>query len=605
MTKSALKKKEEALSGNLATQALARVRLEALERQFGKLPAPKYEGVWPPDYVKAQAWREMQSARLTLNPDLAKQAVKYYSTRCNEFVNHWCITYDPRNSGKADDGKLAYMPFITFPRQTDFLQFLEDCMAAEAGGLIEKSRDMGATWLCSAFSVWLWLFKEGVSVGWGSRTVDLVDKIGNPDSIFEKMRMIIKNLPPFLTPVGFDPELHLSWMRLINPSNGSTITGEGGDNIGRGGRKLIYFLDEAGHVERPEKIEAALGDTTRVRIDISSVPGVGHVFERKRHAGQDWMRGQPMAKDRTNVFVMDWSDHPEKTREWYEARRKKHEDEGTLHIFAREVDRDYAASVDTVLIPGEWIGAALEIRQYIDLAQFTDIENAFAGLDIADEGGDKNSLAIRKGPLLCELHQWGERNTGATTRRAVSACKPYKRVQLQYDVVGVGSGVKAEAERLYSEGLLGTSIFMIPWNSGFPVQNPLGRILEDDPDSPRNRDYYGNLKAQGYWSLRRRFERTWRAFRQFRNPEDEPDFTYDVNELIILDPKHPLAPSLRKELAQPKVIKDSRMRIWIDKLADGQRSPNLADAVMMSYFPIENRRFYARGAFVAPKIMRG
>jgi hypothetical protein len=29
-----------------------------------------------------------------------------------------------------------------------------------ADGLIEKSRDMGATWVCCAFSVWMWLFVD-------------------------------------------------------------------------------------------------------------------------------------------------------------------------------------------------------------------------------------------------------------------------------------------------------------------------------------------------------------------------------------------------------------------------------------------------------------
>jgi hypothetical protein len=40
-----------------------------------------------------------------------------------------------------------------FPRQREFIQFLYACLRAPAHGLIEKSRDMGATWLACAFSV--------------------------------------------------------------------------------------------------------------------------------------------------------------------------------------------------------------------------------------------------------------------------------------------------------------------------------------------------------------------------------------------------------------------------------------------------------------------
>jgi hypothetical protein len=50
---------------------------------------------------------------------------------------------------------------------------------------------------------------------------------------------------------------------------------EAGDNIGRGGRTLVYFKDESAHYEHPDLIEAALGDNTNVQIDISSVNGLG------------------------------------------------------------------------------------------------------------------------------------------------------------------------------------------------------------------------------------------------------------------------------------------------------------------------------------------
>jgi hypothetical protein len=31
-----------------------------------------------------------------------------------------------------------------------------------------------------------------------------------------------------------------------------------------------------------------------------------------------------------------------------------------LHVFAQEVDRDYAASVDRVIIPAKWLKAAID-----------------------------------------------------------------------------------------------------------------------------------------------------------------------------------------------------------------------------------------------------
>ncbi len=304
------------------------------------MQTPSTTNDWPIDYVDVFAWRQQQVLRLRKSPKLIIGAFEYYANHPVEFINHWVNTYDPRNAGKTVPAK---MPMVMFKRQEDLVLYLLACLKGEECGLVEKSRDMGATWICCAFSVWLWLFLPGSAVGWGSRKEQLVDKLGDPDSIFEKIRLLINGLPNFFLPIGFKPKIHMTFMRVINPASSSTITGEGGDNIGRGGRKLIYFKDESAHYERPEKIEAALSDNTRVQIDLSSVNGLGNVFHRRREAGADWV-GE-IDPGRTQVFVMDWSEHPAKTQEWYDARKKRAEADGLLHIFAQEVDRNYSASV--------------------------------------------------------------------------------------------------------------------------------------------------------------------------------------------------------------------------------------------------------------------
>src|SRR5690606_31041611 len=84
-------------------------------------------------------------------------------------------------------------------------------------------------------------------------------------------------------------------------------------------------------------------------------------------------------------------------------------------------------------------------------------------------------------------------------------------LELQYDCIGVGSGVKAEANNLSAAGAMPKGLRLVPWNAGAGVQNPKGRVIEGDRDSPLNEDFYANLKAQGWWELRNRFYRTWRA----------------------------------------------------------------------------------------------
>lgn len=532
---------------------------------------------WPPDYKAVYAERIARLNKLMKDPVLQAGARQYYADpkSCAQWISDWVFTYDPRNASGETPSTL---PFIPFAKQVEAVEFLFDCLNNETDGLAEKSRDMGFTWLCCAVSVYLWLYTDGVSIGWGSRKEALVDRLGDMDSIFEKMRFIIEKLPSFMLPDNWSSH----HMKLVNNDNGSSITGEAGDNIGRGGRKSIFFKDESSHYERPEKIEAALGDNTRVQIDISSVNGTNNVFYRRRMAGQVWAPGATIDPHKTQVFIMDWSDHPAKTQEWYDRRRAKAEADGLLHIFAQEVDRDYAAAVEGVLIPPAWVKASIDADKKLGIKPSG---RKFGGLDVADEGGDKNALAVRQGFALQHISEWGEGDTGQTARRATSTARLFGVTHLGYDSIGVGAGVKSEINRLRTDGVITDAMEITPWNAGSKVLYPNRRVVDGDRDTPRNEDFFKNLKAQASWELRRRFEKTYRAVTMGAE--------YDPDELISLDGKMPLIRQLEAELSQPTYGPDTSGKIVINKKPNGASSPNLADAVVMAYFPILKPAFYA------------
>lgn len=530
--------------------------------------------IWPPNYVKHFEWRQKQLLRLRADPKLVIGAKEYYRTHPVEFIEHWCNTYDPRNAGSD---KLTSFPFILFKRQKEMVQFIYACLKDGGSGLVEKSKDMGVTWLCCAISVHLFLFWSGASIGWGSRKAMLVDHKDNPDSIFEKMRIIIRQIPREFWPVKFKPEEHMAQLKIVNPENGSTVTGEAGDDIGRGGRSLVYFKDESAHYEHPELIEAALSDNALVQIDFSSVCGLGTVFHRRREAGVDWALGQPIRKDRTNVFIMDWRDHPAKTQEWYVARKSKFESEGLGHVFAQEVDRNYGASVVGVIVKPEWFDSCVDAHLHIP--GFSDDGAWGGGLDVADEGGDTNALALRKGRVLRTLDEWGAPDPGVTARRAIAACKDLGPIKLQYDVIGVGTNVKSEGNRLSAEGFMPKTVRLCPWNAGAEVLDPDKHVIPKDKDSPLNSDFYANLKAQAWWQLARCMEITHRA-------RTEPGFTFNVDDLISFDSRMPLLRKLQKELSQPTMGQSSKLKLMVDKKPDGAKSPNLADGVVMCYWPV-------------------
>lgn len=290
-------------------------------------------------------------------------------------------------------------------------------------------------------------------------------------------------------------------------------------------------------------------------------------------------------KGKTQVLILSWDDHPEKTQDWYDSERQRAVEEGMLHKFAQEIDRDYSGAVQGVIVPQLWAQACVDahIKLGVEVTG-----QACAGLDVADENigtvGDVNALAIRKGPLLNYLEQWGDRDTGLTTLHAVHACREVGPVSLQYDAVGVGAGVKGEANRMQRNGTLPKNITMIPWFAGGQVLWPERHVVQypdgsDDKNSPMNKDYYQNLKAQGWWMLRRRAEKTWRAL-------NDPNFIgWKPDELLFIDGKMPLKHALLKQISQPVMIMSQSMKLMIDKTPEGTRSPNLADAVMMCFHP--------------------
>lgn len=549
-------------------------------------PHPLDANNWPPDYSAVYRWRTTVLKQLVADPGTLKAAKAYYSTRPGEFIMDWLDTYDPRKSPTNANPALRgekWMPFVFFKRQEDVIKFFEHCSHNQANGLVEKCRDFGLTWLACGYSVWRWLFIKNDAVGWGSRKESLVDKPGDPDSIFEKIRLMLKRMPKIWMPVGFSWGRHSTFMKLLNPENGAIIAGEAGDNIGRGGRRSCYFLDEAAHLERAEKVEAALGDNTNVRIDISSVNGVGNVFHRRRENGVVYPP-EKYIPGYVQVFIADWRDHPLKTQEWYDQRKARYEREGMAHIFAQEVDRNYAAAVSNVVIPYDWINAA--VNAHVDIPYFAqEVEKHLgewtAGLDVADEGNDRNALTLREWVIWRDVQEWGERDPGLTARKAILACRPYAgHINCQYDCIGVGAGVKTEYNRLTEDEQIidQNKLPFIPWNAGASVARPYERIIPDDNESLQNKDFFDNLKAQAWWSLRTRFYKTYKARTE--------GIIYPVDDLISLDKSMVLLEQLKKELAQPTTGHSSRLKLLIEKKPDGMRSPNLADSGVLAFFPL-------------------
>lgn len=152
------------------------------------------------------------------------------------WFDHFAYTYNPRV-------RPSDLPFNLMPFQVKVVETLHDCIRKGEPLLIEKSRDMGITWLIVLTFQWFWMFEHGSDFLIGSKVQDLVDKKGDRSTIFQKLRYNIQMQPPWMLP-SLDKN-HDTFMKIIHPINGNTITGASSTvDFGRGGRYRAAMLDE-------------------------------------------------------------------------------------------------------------------------------------------------------------------------------------------------------------------------------------------------------------------------------------------------------------------------------------------------------------------------
>jgi hypothetical protein len=225
----------------------------------------------------------------------------YYASHLGDFISDWGITVDPRSVAK---GKAALSAFVLWPKQRELVDWMLARWRAGEPGVVVKSRDVGASWVAMALLGSLCIFRENFAAGIASATEVKLDRSGDPDTLFYKLRQFLAHLPPEFNG-GYLQDKHSAYLRINFPETGSSVAGEAGDQAGRGGRKSLYIVDESAHFDRPKLIDASLAATTDCRIDMSSVNGVGNPFYEKAH-NPDIPR-----------FDLTWRHDPRKDEKWY------------------------------------------------------------------------------------------------------------------------------------------------------------------------------------------------------------------------------------------------------------------------------------------------
>jgi phage terminase large subunit len=132
-----------------------------------------------PDYAPVIQQRVRRLMAIRANPHGLPALRLYYRDHIAQFLTDFGVTHD-----------------VLFPRQIELIEFFYARWQGQEPGLVEKSRDVGASWLVMSFACAMCLFHEGITVGVGSRKEELVDRSGDPSSLFFKARMFMQHIPP-------------------------------------------------------------------------------------------------------------------------------------------------------------------------------------------------------------------------------------------------------------------------------------------------------------------------------------------------------------------------------------------------------------------------
>lgn len=506
------------------------------------------------------------------DPERAIAELKaYYRTNGStvaDFISDWGITVDPRNGGQ---GMPSTLPFVLDAKQREWIIWTHENWVNQRYGLTEKSRDVGLSWMLVAYSVAICVLFDGVDVGLGSFSQEKVDKLGVMGSLFEKARCFADALP-----VEFAAGFLLSNKedckdRFIRfPHTKSSIFGEIGDNCGRGNRASIYFTDETAFYEHDMIIDGNLSKTTNCRQDVSTVRGMDNTFAQRAHRGG------------MNKFTFHWRHNPRFTQVMYD---KFLEDWGET-ITAQELDINYQASVEGIVIPAKWVNASVDAHILLGLEPKGE---SICALDVADLGIDKNAIAGRKAFLLTYLEEWSGGNSDifATTERSFNVCDSLKATRLIYDADGLGAGVRGDGRKLNEiradRKNFKPKIELMAHKGSAAVLDPTRSMVE----GRKNEDMFKNYKAQSWWSLRQRFEATHAAIQYVReggviNPSD-----IDETKIISISSKIPenVRTKLMIELSQPTYSLNNSGLMLINKTPEGAKSPNYGDAVNEVFAP--------------------
>jgi len=199
--------------------------------------------------------------------------------------------------------------------------------------VINKSRQLGISTLCSAYTLWLMLFHQDKNI------LCIATKQDTAKNMVTKVRFAYGHLPRWLkVKAAEDNKLNLKL------ANGSQIKAVGAtSDAGRSEAVSLLLLDEAAFIPGIDEIFTAAQQTLATGgqcIAISTPNGTGNWFHKT------FTRAQ-IGENKFVPLSLPWHLHPERDQAW----RTQQDKELGIRDAAQECDCDFSTSGNTVIDP--------------------------------------------------------------------------------------------------------------------------------------------------------------------------------------------------------------------------------------------------------------
>lgn len=265
------------------------------------LPGFHYNKDIPRSIAGNLHWRAKVHKEVIRDPSFAETVWQACADDPIFYLSGFCYTYNPRPKSGNVRNPFSKLPFILYEFQEDAVKQIVSAIYEGHDLLVEKSREMGASWICLATLEWLWHFsRDNVSVLLGSRNEKYVDDPGNPKCLFWKVDYLLDTQPVWLLPGGYNKADHRRKLHFLNPETGSAMDGESTTGeFARGDRRTAILLDEFAAVSEGHHILDASQHASDCRLFNSTPQGRANAY-------------YDMAQTEIRKLRMHWSVHPNK-----------------------------------------------------------------------------------------------------------------------------------------------------------------------------------------------------------------------------------------------------------------------------------------------------